>query len=257
MDYLSHIRADSERFGQALAACDPTARVPSCPEWTAADLLWHLGEVQLFWGTIVADRLRDPGAAEAVKPARPVDYGALTAFYLAASSTLIDALAATPDETEIWTWFEADQSAGFVRRRQAHEALIHRLDAELTIGDVTDIDGELATDGVVEVLDWMYSGVPSWGVHTQSGPVGRVATTDTGGSWLVQLGTFSGTSPNTGNVYTDEATITRVDGGDPTFEVSGVARDLDAWLWNRPTLTEIALAGDYAPFVEIIRSGVQ
>jgi len=257
MDYLAHLRADSQRFAQALSACDPTAPVPSCPDWTAADLLWHLGEVQLFWGTIVDQRLRDPDGAEGTKPERPDDYGALLAFYLAASSGLIDTLAATPDDTAVWTWFDNDQTVGFVRRRQAHEALIHRLDAELTVGDVTDVDAELATDGVVEVLDCMYSGVPSWGTQTRSGLVGRISTTDTGGNWLVELGTFSGTSPNTGTVYTDEGTITRIDDGEPTFTVSGVARDLDAWLWNRPTSTDIAVDGDYAQFVEIIRSGVQ
>lgn len=257
MDYLAHLRADSQRFAQALTACDPTAPVPSCPDWTAADLLWHLGEVQLFWGTIVDQRLHDPDRAEEAKPERPDDYGALLAFYLAASSGLIDTLAATPDDTAVWTWFDNDQTVGFVRRRQAHEALIHRLDAELTVGDVTDVDAELATDGVAEVLDCMYGGVPSWGVQTRSGLVGRISTTDTGGNWLVELGTFSGTSPNTGTVYTDEGTITRVDEGEPAFTVSGAARDLDAWLWNRPTLTDIAVDGDYAQFVEIIRSGVQ
>jgi uncharacterized protein (TIGR03083 family) len=257
MDYLAHLRADSERFAQALQASDPAAPVPSCPGWTAADLLWHLGEVQFFWGTIVAERLDEPDAADAAKPPRPDDYGELLEFFRASNATLVNALATTPPETAVWTWFDADQTAGFVRRRQAHEAVIHRLDAELTAGDATDVDAELATDGVAEVLDWMYSGVPSWGTQTVTGPIGRIATTDTGGNWLVRLGTFSGTSPNTGNVYTDEGTITRVDEGKPTFTVSGAARDLDAWLWNRPTLTDIALDGDYEQFVEIIRSGVQ
>jgi uncharacterized protein (TIGR03083 family) len=257
MDYLAHLRSDSERFAHELAACDPTARVPSCPDWTAADLLWHLGEVQLFWGTIVAERLDDPAAADAAKPARPDGYDDLLDFYRRAGATLAEALDATPPDTAVWTWFEADQTAGFVRRRQAHEALIHRIDAELTTDHISDVDPALATDGVAEVLDWMYSGVPSWGTHTRTGPIGRVATTDTDGDWLVQLGTFSGTSPNTGTVYTDEATITLVDDGEPMFSVSGRARDLDAWLWNRPTLTGITLDGDYGRFVEIIRSGVQ
>ena len=35
--------------------------------------------------------------------------------------------------------------------------MIHRLDAELTVGAVTDLDPELATDGVLEVLDPMYA----------------------------------------------------------------------------------------------------
>ena len=35
--------------------------------------------------------------------------------------------------SEAWTW-STDQTVGFIVRRQAHEALIHRLDAELTAG---------------------------------------------------------------------------------------------------------------------------
>ncbi len=257
MDFIAHVRAESARFAAVLADADPTARVPSCPDWTAADLVWHLGEVQLFWATIVAERLDDPGAADEAKPPRPDDYGDLLAFYRRAGTTLADALDATPPSTTVWTWFDADQSAGFVRRRQAHEALIHRIDAELTTDRLSDVDPQLATDGVAEVLDWMYSGVPAWASRSRSGPVGRLATTDTDTTWLVQVGAFDGTSPNSGNTYTDEGTITRVEEGEPTFSVSGRARDLDAWLWNRPTLTEITLDGDSGRFVGIIRSGIQ
>jgi len=263
IDFLAHLRADSERFAQLLAAAEPGAAVPTCPGWTAADLLWHLGEVQLFWGTIVAQRLSDPDPADAAKPERPADYDALLAFFLASSGTLLDALAATPDDTAVWTWVPSEQNVGFVRRRQAHEALIHRLDAELTAGaaadpdDLDDLDAELATDGVAEVLAWMYSGAPDWATQSQSQSLGRLRTTDTGGSWLVRLGSWSGTSPNTGNTYSDRGTLTLVESGEPSFEVSGTARDLDAWLWNRPTTADVRLDGDTAAFVELIRSGVQ
>ena len=37
--YLDHIRTESARFRAALADCDPSARVPTCPDWDAADLL--------------------------------------------------------------------------------------------------------------------------------------------------------------------------------------------------------------------------
>ena len=55
---------------------------------------------------------------------------------------------------------------GFVRRRQAHEALIHRIDAELTAGRRTPVDPLLGADGVDEALRVMYGGVPGVGqVH--------------------------------------------------------------------------------------------
>ncbi|HEY2297019.1 MAG TPA: maleylpyruvate isomerase family mycothiol-dependent enzyme [Jatrophihabitans sp.] len=256
-DFLAHLRAESERFARVLVATDPAATVPTCPEWTAADLLWHLGEVQLFWGAIVEQRLSDPDQAENVQPDRPSDYDALLAFFLASSSFLTDALAGTSDDTAVWTWFPSDQTAGFVRRRQAHEALIHRLDAEVTAGTVTDIDPDLATDGVKEVLDWMYSFVPEWATLSDARQVGRVATIDTDASWLVRVGAWSGTSPNSGKSYSNERVLTVVESGEPSFEVTGAARDMDAWLWNRPTWSEVRLEGDTAGFAEAIRSGVQ
>ncbi|WP_238993563.1 hypothetical protein [Nocardioides caldifontis] len=59
-------------------------------------------------------------------------------------------------------WAE-DRTVGYIRRRQAHEALIHRLDAELTAGTVTALDPTLASDGVDEALDVMFGGCPPWG----------------------------------------------------------------------------------------------
>ena len=60
-DYLEHLRAESRRFRDVLADCDPDARVPGCPDWDAADLLWHLAEVQWFWGKTIRTRPAPPG----------------------------------------------------------------------------------------------------------------------------------------------------------------------------------------------------
>lgn len=257
LDYLAHLRADSARFVDVLAAADPTQPVPTCPDWTAADLLWHLGEVQLLWGTVAEQRRTTPPGDDATAPERPDDPQGLVDFFRASHATLVAALESTPPETTVWTWFKPDQTAGFLRRRQAHEALVHRLDAELTAGRVTAVDPALATDGVAEVFDCMYSLVPSWAQVGPAGPIGRVTAADTGAQWLVQVGSWSGTSPRTGKNYADEGTLTIVAAGEPAFEVSGTAADLDAWLWNRPTSGEIELAGDYERFAAVIREGVQ
>ncbi len=259
MDYLAHLRSDSDRFARALAACDPAAPVPSCPDWTAADLLWHLGEVQLFWGTIVAERLDDPDAADAAKPPRPDDYGELLEFYRRASATLGDALEATPPSTAVWTWFDADQSAGFVRRRQAHEALIHRLDAELTAGDVTDDRSRAGRATASPRCSTGCTAASRPGLqHDRAGALGRVSDHRHRRRVVRAARRVQRDEPEHRQRPTPtRARSTRVDPGDATFSVSGTARDLDAWLWNRPTRADISLDGDYARFVEIIRSGVQ
>ena len=59
--YLAHLETESRRFRDVMADCDPGARVPSCPDWDAADLLWHLGgEVQDFWAWVVSHRPQPP-----------------------------------------------------------------------------------------------------------------------------------------------------------------------------------------------------
>lgn len=261
LDLLAALRRESNRFLDCLASAAPTAPVPSCPDWNAADLLWHLAEVQMFWGEIVHHRLADPEPAEEAKPERPGDYAGLHAIAVAAADDLHDALASAPDDAAVWTWAD-DRSVGFVRRRQAHEALVHRLDAELTVGAVTDVDPALATDGVDEALRYFLGGVPQWGTFSADGATGLVRTTDTGAGWALRFGRFGGTSPSSGTTY-DEDTF-EVDDASPgataAFQVAGTARDLDSWLWGRPTIGEVALSGDgsaSARLQAIVAKGVE
>ena len=111
----------------ALADCDLDTRVPSCPDWNAADLLWHLGaDVQDFWAWILEHRPEGPdGYPELTRPDSPA--GLLEAFDTATARLSPPSASVGPDE-HAWTW-STDQTAGFIGRRQAHEALIHRLDA--------------------------------------------------------------------------------------------------------------------------------
>ncbi|HEV7205846.1 MAG TPA: maleylpyruvate isomerase N-terminal domain-containing protein [Jatrophihabitans sp.] len=250
IDFLRHVRSESDRFVTVLRDANPAAPVPSCPDWTAADLLWHLTEVQLFWGVVARDRLDDPGPSEAAKPPRADDYDGLLAQFDTASAQLIAALEASPDDVPVWTWSD-DHTMGFIRRRMAQEALIHRLDAELTVGAVTDLDPTLAADGVVEGFEIFYGGrTPAWATFAPTGPVGRLVMTDTRTDLLLQVGTLSGTHPG-GTVYADEPSVLVLESGEPTFTVTATARDLDAWLWQRPTLEDVAIEGDRDDFARL------
>jgi uncharacterized protein (TIGR03083 family) len=245
LDFLAHLARESARFAQAISDAQPAALVPSCPGWNADDLLWHLGEVQWFWGTVVRERLTGE-QAEALKPPRPDGRAALAAFYQRASRDLGEALAAAAPDTPAWTW-SPDQTVGFIRRRQAHEALIHRVDAELTAGNRTPMDPVLSADGVDEALRVMYGGVPGWGTFTpDTGNTVRLAASDTGDAWLVTVGRFTGTDPDDGTRY-DEPGINAAGsdpGGPAAAEVQGTAADLDCWLWHRPAFTPVASSGN-------------
>jgi uncharacterized protein (TIGR03083 family) len=249
LDYLAHLARESQRFSQALEAAAPDTPVPSCPGWDADDLLWHLTEVQWFWGTIVRERLTERASLEQLEFERPSGRSALSECYERASGELRRALAETPPETAVWTW-ASDQSVGFIRRRQAHEALIHRVDAELTARSRTPMDPALSADGVDEVLRVMYGGAPPWGVFTaEESTTVRFVATDTGHSWLVTLGRFTGSEPDGDRRVDDQPDlrVADVDLGSPTAAtIRGAAADLDCELWHRLAAGRLERTGDAA-----------
>lgn len=244
MDFLSHLRSDSSRFAEVLGDVDADARVPCCPDWSASDLLWHLIDVQWFWGSVVAQRLTEPEAAEIDKPGRPVGRQPLLDLFETASSRLQEALMSTPPETHVWTWHADDQTAGFVRRRQAHEAFIHRVDAEMTAGLSSSVAPALAVDGIDEILTVMMSGVPEWATFEPDGVSIRLGATDSDRHWGLALGRMRGTSPVSGNTYDRDAATVGLDAPAAAATITGMAGDLDRWLWGRAALDRVDVDGD-------------
>lgn len=258
LDYVDHLRQNSARFLDVLRDAPAGARVASCPEWDVDDLLWHLGGVQWFWGSVVAERLQSVDGLE--EPARPGSRHGLVAFFEEQSARLQQELAGADPAEEVYTW-AADRTVGFIRRRQAHEAMVHRLDAELAVGDVTPLDAELASDGVLEALDVMFGGCPPWGTFAPSGEQVLVRVTDTGMEVPVALGRFTGTDPDDGTSYDEEdISVAAADSSvEPAGVVSGTAHDLDAWLWHRRDDAGLAVEGDRAVlgrFLEVLEQPI-
>jgi uncharacterized protein (TIGR03083 family) len=241
--YLDHIGSESARFRAALTGCDPTARVPACPDWDAADLLWHLAEVQWFWSRIIAGRPAGPDELE--HPARPTEYDDLLAAFDTSSAGLLDALAHAEPTDVAWSW-APEQTVGFTFRRQAHEALIHRLDAEQTAGvPSAPLDPALAADGVEECLAVMYGGCPPWGRFTPDGRRVRIELIDVDQTIWVALGRFSGTDPDTDAVHDeDDLSVVADQGAGASATVRGTAAQVDTWLWDRSPASEVDMSGD-------------
>jgi uncharacterized protein (TIGR03083 family) len=244
--YLSAIETESIRFREVLADAQPESPVPTCPAWNAFDLLHHLTETQAHWAWVVANRPKNPeDRPETPGSARATSYADALAAFDQASAGLAAALRDADPADPAWTWSK-DQTVGFILRRQAHEALIHRLDAELTTsGHFSDLDPALAADGVEEVLDVMFGGCPEWGEFSPLPHYIRVELTDTGDDVWVQLGRFSGTDPSDETHY-DEDDIHVVD--DPGVAadavISAPAGVMDARLWRRGDGDSVHLAGD-------------
>lgn len=241
-DYLEHLRSDSARFRDVLADCDPAARVPACPDWDAADLLWHLAGVQWFWASVIRSRPAGPDE-DSPGPDRPGSYAELLAFFDECSADLVAQLEAADPTEPAWSW-APEQTVGFTFRRQAHEALIHRLDAEQTAGEVTGLDPRLAADGVAELMDVMYGGeAPEWGRTEMGEELVEIQLTDVEQSLFVRPGMFFGTDPDSGKNY-DGPHLLLAEPGDAAAVVRGEAADIDAWLWKRRDDSGIEVSGD-------------
>ncbi len=224
-DFLDALARDGEVFATASSRVDLRSPVPSCPSWTVADLVYHLGEVHVFWRTIVGDR-RDTWEGYE-EPERPADSELLT-WYLdglaATVAVLTDADPAQPN----WTW-ATDKTAGFVQRRIAHETAMHRWDAEQAAGLDTAIEPSLASDGIDEFLMW-FAAEPAEGNLVPGGSV-HVHCGDVPGEWTVVM--------NAAGTYDIERAHAKGD-----CALRGTASDLLLVLWRRRPATTIDVVGD-------------
>ncbi len=242
IDYVRHLRADSARFASLIRNPGPTTPVPSCPDWTMPDLAWHLAEVQYFWASIVADLLDTPDSVSELE--RPDDEH-LPDLFESQSQRLVNALESHPDNATCWSWHDGGNNVGWVRRRQAHEALIHRVDAELTVASPSPVNSELAIDGVDEILTVMLdcSTIPEWSSFDPDGRTALITAAD-GPSWGMSLGRFVGTSPASGTSYDDPALLLGPVSQNPSVAISATAANLDLWLWGRGPMDLLEVVGD-------------
>lgn len=144
------LRQETERVA-ALATDDAqTAPVPTCPDWDMSELVKHLGNVYNWAGTIVAERLAGPPDREQLS-ARPEGVS-VRDWMTDRARRSIEALESVPDDALIWNFVAlTPASPAFWWRRQLHETLVHRVDAELTCGKpVSPVEPLIAADLVSE-----------------------------------------------------------------------------------------------------------
>lgn len=235
MDALEIIRREGEVFYDVAAGADPSRRVPSCPDWDIADLVWHLAEVHRFWAVIVERQLQDPVEAEASAPERPADLDGLVAMGRANLDQLLTALDGADDATPAWTW-STQHDVGFIRRHQVQESFMHRWDIQQAAGGAPPdpVDPEAAADAIDEFLA---VSLP-WIVDADRPLPGslHLHCTDTTGEWVIH--------PD-GRVEPVHAK------GD--VAVRATASDLILALYGRLDLGTAELFGDEALAAELLR----
>lgn len=222
--YLELLRADMSRLRE-VGDADLTAPVPPCPGWTLADVLHHTAVVYLHKVEVMRGSGRpDPWPPEDVDSREP------RAFLAEAGEELLHELSARDPDEPSWTWAESNQTVGFWHRRMAQETAVHRVDAELAVGEVTPIDADLAVDGVDEVLVLMLAG--DWSSDDTPAPINARVRVATGGrAWTA---TCSASSVEVAEDDEDAVAAT----------VSGEPHDVLLWLWGRTGDDAVRLDGD-------------
>ncbi|WP_199853023.1 maleylpyruvate isomerase N-terminal domain-containing protein [Plantactinospora sp. BC1] len=207
MRLLECLAADQARLRQ-VASADLAAAVPSCPDWTVADLVRHVATVYLHkvecmrTGRIPSSWPPDLSGEE---PLALLDRACLA---LRAEFDSRDPGALAP------TWYDPDQTVGFWLRRMAQETVVHRVDAELAVaGAVTEIPADLAVDGIDEVLRiFLGYGSRRWPerfIDVLPDSAIRLLATAGPASWQIRLG------PEGATVAADRAAVARATAAPP------------------------------------------
>lgn len=150
--YCDAVAVEVARFVDAVRGLDPEARVPTCPEWSAADLMRHTGTVHRWAGNQVAVLTPKRIPSDEMDLAIPTHPSGLPVWLADGGRFVVDALRAKDPDAEMWAW-GADQHVRFWSRRMLHETAVHRADAEFTGGLHPHIEPEVALDGIDEFLE--------------------------------------------------------------------------------------------------------
>ena len=188
MDHLEHcelLEGEIERFASLTESTAPSIPVPSCPGWTAGDLVVHLGGIHRWAEHLV--RLRAPGPV--ALPESDTNDQADGAWIRRGGTALLSTLRTAPPAAAMWAWGR-DQHVRFWSRRQLHETLIHRCDLELARGERPSAPGNVAADTIDEFLDNLEAAAyfsPNVALLRGEGEIIAFHASDTGHSWTVNL----------------------------------------------------------------------
>jgi uncharacterized protein (TIGR03083 family) len=224
--FLECLAADYERI-RAVVPGNLDRQVPTCPDWTVADLLQHVGKVYLHKAAIMRD-----GAEPSPWPPPGLGDEEPVALIDRAYAELMEEFNRRDPGDFSQTWHDPDQTVGFWIRRMAQETVIHRVDAELAADTpVAPIPDDLAIDGIDELLKTFVAyDVTKWPedhAKTLTESPGRSYTIKTdGGQWLVE--TAPATFTVSGGPGMTAPTLTN-----PATTITGTPTALLRWAWNR------------------------
>ncbi|GAA5102465.1 maleylpyruvate isomerase family mycothiol-dependent enzyme [Haloechinothrix salitolerans] len=242
-EYVAALRDAGERLTSAAAKAGWDAAVPTCPDWTVRDVVFHTSAVHRWATRHVREALTSPGeepdpGADPHRDAehRPAD-DALLDWFRKGHAALLDVIESAPADLECWSFLPAPSPLAFWARRQTHETTMHGVDVELAAGSPTPIDPAVATDGIDELLTGFVIR-PSGKLRSDSPITLALHASDTGAGWLMRVST----EPVVTERVADLPATGPVDGADVTMR--GSAEDVYLTVWNRRPLSALETVGD-------------
>jgi len=225
LDHVALLRDAVRDMTAALADADPRAAVPACPDWTVTDLAHHLGDVHRWAASIL---LTGTKQAQSERWYHGDD---LPRWYATAATALLAAIEVTRPDDACWNFAPVEQRAGFWRRRQLHETVVHTVDARQAAGTTREPAAALEADGVDEVFGVFLPRMLQRGYPPAVTVPVSVAADDTGDVWT--LVPVAGGPPQV-----------RREPGDVVAHVHARAADLYLALWRRVPAGRPAIEGD-------------
>ncbi|WP_328607724.1 maleylpyruvate isomerase family mycothiol-dependent enzyme [Amycolatopsis sp. NBC_00345] len=227
---LEALGVEARVLGEVAHAASPDSPVPTTPGWTLNELLRHVGSIyRLAWGWMTEGH-RPVHWQRGPLPGEPV-----AEYFDAGREALLAELAAHDPSARASTWWPADPTYGFWRRRMLHETLVHRFDAERAAGVAhSPVPDDLAADGVDEVLTLYFDQkLATMGLAgTRHGTVGI----RTGGhSWIARAG------PDETVAW--RCSAEEAEAADELVEAE--ASRVYLWLWGRAAPTAVTVTGGH------------
>ncbi|GAA1504267.1 maleylpyruvate isomerase family mycothiol-dependent enzyme [Sphaerisporangium rubeum] len=241
-DHCTELEAELHRFAAVAASADPAAQVPTCPGWTVAKLLKHVGIAHRWAEHMVRNRSAEPVPPRQVPAGVPGDPADYPRWIADGGAALVDTLRTAPLDAPIWSW-GGGHGAAFWSRRMLFETAVHRADAEFALGAEPRVEAAVAADGVDEFLGNLAAAGRSFTALADLDDTGTLhfhATDTDGGEWMVtaEPGGMSWTHGHGKGDVAVRGTASdlllllygRVRPGDPRYQVFGDTGLLGRWL---------------------------
>ena len=202
---------------------DSNSPVPTCPEWTLDELANHLGRIYAWAAAVTATEASSPPAREDIVHRTPTQSS--TDWLAERLDALLGVLAELPPDATRWNFIMGPDSPGaWWWRRQMHETLIHRVDAELAANrPVAAVDPTIAGDGITEYLHLTNHVLVDW------------KDLQLGGGLTIHLHTTDGEPQTEVTIDTENRTYAlahlKAD-----VALRGPAWALDRWCWRRASI---------------------